>query len=150
VVDQEANRASSNVFEIDSQQHEGLAVSDLALIRRFNELKRPVDAADPFEAGNRRAQPYLTPALGSTARADIFFVVYPNSNETAVASLKAQVWRDGKVISEQSSVVPQADESGAVPMLLESGGNPGEYEVRIVIQQGNSRATGNLKYTVAK
>jgi len=63
VVDQEGNRASTGSVEIDNREQRGVGLSDLALVRRLENLGPPPDPADPFEYTGKRVLPFVTSDL---------------------------------------------------------------------------------------
>jgi VWFA-related protein len=149
VVDQEGNRASTKVMQIDNREQPGPGVSDIALVRRVHDLDRPPDSSDPFEIPGKRAQPFLSNQVPAGAQPYIYFVVYPEKQNLDATSLRAQFLKDGRVLATQKSELPLPDASGAIPMAIQAKAMPGDYEVRITIEQGRRSAQRNLKYTVA-
>jgi VWFA-related protein len=147
VVDQEANRASTTTFEIDNREQQSLGISDIALIRRVQPLEREPDPSDPFETPGKRAQPYVATTLPPGALPYIYFVVYPNEQQPA--TLEAQFLKNGRVLTTQKSTLLQPDSTGAVPMTLQPIALPGDYEVRIKIDQGTVSVDRSIKYTIA-
>jgi VWFA-related protein len=148
VVDQEGNRASASVFQIENRDQPGPGISDVTLVRRVHDLKRAPEAADPFEVPGKRAQPYLSTALPSGAQPYIYFVVYPEQETLETPLLQAQFLRNGQVLSTQRSALPASDASGAVPMTIQPSASPGDYEVKITVQQGQATSQRTLKYTI--
>jgi VWFA-related protein len=149
VVDQEGNRASTKVLEIDNQDQNGLGVSDLALVHIVQDLKRAPIPDDPFEIPGKRASPFVSTALPAGADPFVYFVVYPAKNSAAVPSLSAQFIKDGHVLASQKTALPAPDESGAIPMTIRAVREPGDYEVKITVQQGSGSVERSLKYTIA-
>ncbi len=150
VTDQEGNRASTNVLQIENgEQQKGPAISDITLAHRVETLNRPADAADPFEMPGKRVAPFVSNALPAGAKPSVYFVVYPDRENNATPMLRAQFLKDGRVLQNQKSVLPQADASGAVPMAIQPVAQPGDYEVRITVEQGLAAAQRSLKYTIA-
>jgi hypothetical protein len=148
VVDQEGNRSSTSVFQIENREQTGPGISDIALVRRVHDLKRPPDAADPFEIPGKRAQPFLSATLPAGSQPYIYFVVYPEQETLETALLRAQIIKDGHVLATQRSALPAADASGAVPMAIQPAAAPGDYEVKITVEQGHRSAERSLKYTI--
>jgi hypothetical protein len=148
VVDQECNRASTNIIQIENREQSGLGLSDLALVRRVNVLDRPPDPSDPFEIPRKRAQPFLSATLPAGAQPYIYFVAYPEQNNLDSASLRAQFLKDGRILATQKSVLPLPDSSGAIPMAIEAITLPGDYEVRITVEQGRRSVQRSVKYTI--
>jgi VWFA-related protein len=150
VTDQEGNLASTNVLQIENlEQQKGPAISDLALAHRVETLNRPADASDPFEMPGKRVAPFVSNALPAGAKPAVYFVVYPDPENRETPMLRAQFLKDGRVLQNQKSVLPQADTSGAVPMAIQPAAQPGDYEVRITVEQGRATAQRSLKYTIA-
>ena len=150
VVDQEGNRVSTSVFPLENRDQPGPGISDITLVRRVHDLKRPPDAADPFEIPGKRAQPFLSTALPAGAQPYIYFVVYPEQETLATPLLEAKFIKDGQVLTTQRSALPASDATGAVPMAIQPAAAPGSYEVKITVQQGESSAQRSLQYTIAK
>jgi VWFA-related protein len=149
VVDQEGNRASTNVFQIESREQPGPDVSDVMLVRGVHTLDRPADAADPFEVSGKRAQPFVSTTLPAGALPYIYFVVYPPEETQQTATLRTQFLKSGKVLSTQQSVLPQPDSSGAIPMALQPIAYPGDYEVRITVELAGRSVERSLQYRIA-
>jgi hypothetical protein len=147
-MDQEGNRASTSVFHIENRDQPGPGISDISLVRRVNDLKRPPDPADPFEIPGKRAQPFLSTELPAGAQPFIYFVVYPQQETLETPLLEAKFIKDGKVLATQRSALPASDKSGAVPMAIQPAAAPGDYEVKITVQQGQTSAERSLKYTI--
>ena len=149
VVDQEGNRASTNVVQIDNRESPGLGISDIALVHIVQNMKRDPDPADPFEVPGKRASPFVSTSLTPGADPFVYFVVYPAQNSGAVPGLRAQFLKDGHVMTTQKSALPSPDESGAIPMTIRAIREPGEYEVRITVEQGSAAIERSLKYSIA-
>ena len=149
VVDQEGNRASTNIVQIDNRDQPGLGISDIALVHIMQNMKREPDPTDPFEVPGKRASPFVSTALPAGADPFVYFVVYPAQNSGAVPGLRAQFLKDGQVLTTQKSALPSPDESGAIPMTIRAIREPGIYEVRITVEQGTAAIERSLKYTIA-
>jgi hypothetical protein len=149
VVDQEGNRASTNVLQIDNREQPGPGLSDIALVRRVHNLERAPDLSDPFEVPGKRAQPFVTTTVAAGMQPFLYFVVYPEQQNADAPSMRAQFLKNGRVIASQKSALPLPDASGAVPMAIQPIAAPGDYEVRVTIEQGHRSVQRNLKYTIA-
>lgn len=97
----------------------------------------------------KRVAPFISDALPAGAKPAVYFVVYPDRENSARPMLRAQLLKDGRVLQNQKSELPQADPSGAVPMAIQPAAEPGDYEVRITVEQGRATAQRSLKYTIA-
>jgi VWFA-related protein len=149
VVDEEGNRASTNSITVDNAEQKGLGISDIALVRRLEDLDRPPQAADPFEFPGKRVLPFVSTTLPAGAVPYVYFVVYPEKESTAKTELRVQFLQHGQVIAQQTSELPPPDDSGRIPMVIAALAKAGFYEIRISAVQGSGSAERSLKYIVA-
>ena len=150
VVDHEGNRASTGAFEIDNRQQRGVGLSDLAVVRKLENLTTPADPADPFEYTGKRVLPFVTSNLLAGMRPFVFFMIYPEAGNGAKPVLHVRLLKDGRTIATLKPDVAAPDASGGIPMLLKLTNKPGSYEVRATITQGNSSTERTLQYTLAR
>ena len=148
VVDQEGNRSSTNILEIDDRAEAGPGISDIALVHLVKNLDRAPDETDPFEIPGKRASPFVSTALPAGADPFIYFVIYPEKNSAGVPALQAQFLANGRVVTTQKTALPAPDESGAIPMTIRAIREPGDYEVKISIEQGHASVERSVKYTI--
>jgi hypothetical protein len=149
VVDEEGNRASTNSITVDNAEQKGVGISDIALVRRLEDLDRPPQAADPFEFPGKRVLPFVSTTLPAGAVPYVYFVVYPEKESTAKTELRVQFLQHGQVIAQQTSELPPPDDSGRIPMVIAALAKAGFYEIRISAVQGSGSAERSLKYIVA-
>jgi VWFA-related protein len=150
VVDHEGNRASTGTFEIDNRQQRGVGLSDLAVVRKLENLTTPTDPADPFEYTGRRVLPFVTSNLLAGMKPFVFFMIYPEPENRAKPVVRARLLKDGRTIATLRPDVGAPDASGGIPMLLKVTDKPGSYEVRATVTQGNSSPERTLQYTLAR
>jgi VWFA-related protein len=152
VLDREGNRAGTNVLEFDNPGHKGIGLSSVMLVRQVEAVKGQADAADPFEFATSRVIPELAPALNPASLPYVYFVVYPDKAKEAKAEkpqIEVQFLVDGVVVATQTSDLPPADASGAIPMVVGAVRRPGRCELKIAALQGAESAEQSVKYTVA-
>ncbi len=150
VVDHEANRASTGTFEIDNREQRGVGLSDLAVVRKLENLSTPADPADPFEYTGKRVLPFVTSNLLPGMKPFVFFMIYPEAGNGAKPVLRARLLKDGRTIATLKPGVTAPDASGGIPMLLKVTDKPGSYEVRATVTQGNSSTERAIQYTLAR
>jgi len=148
VVDQEGNRTSTNILQIDNGEHQDPVLSDLVLIHRVHNLTRPPDPLDPFEIPGKRVQPFVVTTLPTGVKPSVYFVVYPGKETGDVPSLRVEFLKDGRTLATKNYLLPKPDSSGAIPMAIEAVAAPGDYEVRITIGQGRGSVQRSLHYTI--
>ena len=149
VVDHEGNRASSSAVEIDNPERRGVGISDLALVRRVENLDRAPDAADPFEFTGRRVLPLVAGDLGIGAQPLLYFVVYPDAENPGMPDVRVQLLKDGRPVETAKAALPLPDSSGSIPLVMEESREPGSYEVRATAMEGGVSMERRLAYTVA-
>jgi len=149
-VDHEGNRASTGTFEIDNRQQLGVGLSDLAVVRKLENLATPVDPADPFEYTGKRVLPFVTSNLLAGTRPFVYFMIYPEAGNGAKPVLRVRLLKDGRTIATLRPDVAAPDASGGIPMLLELTDKPGSYEARATVTQGSSSTERTLQYTLAR
>ena len=150
VVDHEGNRASTGTFEIDNRQQRGVGLSDLAVVRKLENLTTPADPADPFEYNGKRVLPFVTSNFPVGMRPFVFFMIYPEAGNGAKPVVRVRLLKDGRAIATLSPDVGAPDASGGISMLLKLTDKPGGYEVRATVTQGNSSTERTLQYTLAR
>jgi hypothetical protein len=149
VVDHEGNRASTGAFEIDNRRQRGIGLSDLAVVRKLENITTPADPADPFEYTGKRVLPFVTSNLLAGTKPFVFFMIYPEAGNGAKPVLRVRLLKDGRTIATLRPDVAAPDASGGIPMLLRLTDKPGSYEVRATVTQGNSSTERTLPYTLA-
>lgn len=149
VVDQEGNRASTGALRIDNPERKGVGLSDLALVRKMENLASPPDAADPFEFPGKRVLPFVTTDLFTGAVPIAYFVVYPDPGNAAEPHLRVRLLKDGRVIQRRNPELPLPNASGAIPMVTKVSAGPGNYELRVTVVQGRDSVERSLSYTLA-
>jgi hypothetical protein len=150
VVDHEGNRASTGTFEIDNRQQRGVGLSDLAVVRKLENLTTPADPADPFEYTGKRVLPFVTSDLLAGTKPFVFFMVYPEAGNGAEPVLRVRLLQDGRTIATLRPDVGTPDDSGGIPMLLKLADKPGSYEVRATVTQAGASTERTLQYTLAR
>ncbi len=150
VVDHEGNRVSTGTFEIDNRQQRGVGLSDMAVVRKLENLTTPADPADPFEYPGKRVLPFVTSDLLAGTKPFVFFMIYPEAGNGAKPVLRVRLQQDGRAVATLKPDVGAPDDSGAIPMLLKLTDKPGSYELRTTIAQGKSSTEKTLQYTLAR
>ncbi|MGA2183071.1 MAG: VWA domain-containing protein [Bryobacteraceae bacterium] len=149
VVDEEGNRVSTSVLPVDSAAASGPDLSDIMLAQEVKDLGRAMDGSDPFEVEGRRVIPLALAALPAGWNPYLYFVLYPQKDNSAKTRLRVQFLRDGRLITNRTVAVGEPDASGGVPMLISAVQKPGNYEVRVAMTQGRASVERSLTYSIA-
>ena len=122
VVDHEGNRASTGTFEIDNRPQRGVGLSDLAVVRKLENLTAPADPTDPFEYPGKRVLPFVTSDLLAGTQPFVYFTIYPDAGNRSKPVVRVRLQKDGRSIATLNPDMTAPDASGAIPMLLKLTG----------------------------
>lgn len=130
----------------------GVALSDITMIRRFDKAPETPDAGDPYINGKSRIVPTLADAVpgGKGAMLSLYFGIYPDPGSEA-PKLTIQFLQDGKVLAQGSPELPAADRNGVIPYIAHSpieNLKAGLYEVRVLVEQGKHSAEQSTLVTI--
>jgi len=148
-VDWMSGRTSTANFAIDCVAHNGAELSSVALVRRMEAAQGSEAAADPLAYQGKRIYPALFTDLAPGGQQYLYFVAYPNRGSGSKPVLRAQLLLNGHVVANQTAPLPPPDASGAIPVLIEAAGRPGQHEMRFTLSQGSESSTETIRYTVA-
>jgi hypothetical protein len=81
----------------------------------------------------------------------MYFVIYPNKTIPDPPKLAIQFLKDGKVVGQAQPDLPAPNAEGIIPYVATSSAETmpaGQYEIRVVAMQGNTRAEEHSFFTV--
>jgi VWFA-related protein len=153
-LDREANRASTTNVAFDNAGHKGVGLSSILLVGHIEPVTGKVTEADPLEfqpdpAQGKRVVPELDTNVPANVSPYVFFVVYPDKSIAEKPKIQAEFLLDGQVLAKQVADLPAPDQTGAIPMVINTAAKPGNCELRITAMQGNSTSVQSLKYSIA-
>jgi VWFA-related protein len=146
--DEESNRVSArrSVLVVPSRG-EGVGLSALSMIRRIDPVEQPGADQDrnPFVIESGKIVPNLTGRTfkGSGGNLLVFLVVYPSPSIADPPSLELQVLHSGQVLGGGVLDLPESNEKGEIPYIATlpiDQLEPGRYEIRALVRQGDSTA----------
>ena len=150
VVDREGGRSTANVVPlVIPERSKGVGMSSVVLVQQVEPVSGPPDASDPLVFQGKRMVPMAVPALKSTAKPMVYFVVYPDKANADRPKIQVEFLSGGQVLAKQTADLPPPEPSGTIPMIVGAALRPGNCELRITALQGSESATGSVKYTVA-
>ena len=131
----------------------GLALSEIAVVKRTEAVPSgALPTEDPLRQGSTRIVPFLAePSIGAGGDLSLFLVAYTRPGGER-ADLLLEVVRDGRVIAQTLSELPEADSFGRAPFrtTVPTGGlAPGRYEVRVLVKQGGLVAHQKRSFVIA-
>ena len=149
VLDREAGTAAArrSVFVV-SPPAPGVGLSGIVLVRRADKLDSPWNPIDPLEPAGYRITPLLGDQAPAASKPSLYFAVYPDARESAAKpAVTVQYFAFGREVARQTPALPPADVTGAIPVMLEADlEDPGHYEVRVTVKQGDSEAHGAMAF----
>lgn len=154
VIDRQADKigAKKAVF-VAPAQPQGVQISNIALVRRYEPNVKDLDPNDPFQFQGGR----VTPTLNSTIKAEkgsvlsMFFIVYPDPAIKDKATITLEYLKDGQPIGRGEVPLPAADANGRIPYVMSSPADAmpaGGYEIRAIAKQGNTTSQESTAITV--
>ncbi len=147
VVERGGGRASAAVTSIQiADPSSGIGLSSVMLLRQTEEAAGSED--DPLVHEGRRTVPLLDPVLNGGAAPTAIFFVYPDKAAADKPRVKIELLANGRLAATKEDKLPQADESGTIPMRLKTAGLPGNWELRITVTQGARSVTKRARYSV--
>ena len=132
-------------------------MSGVSVIRRIDpintEEKDDIETDNPFVVESGKIVPDLIGSIrkGSGGDLSLFLVVYPSKKSTEPPRLTFQLIRDGKVVGQSTLELPDANEKGEIPYVATvpiEDLDPGRYEVRAVVVQGESTVSEHGFFTI--
>jgi VWFA-related protein len=154
VVDREALKASARrTTVVVPGPAAGVAISNLALVRRTELEAKPLDPADPFHYQGKRIVPMLENAVQKSGDTGLSFylIVSPAAGSTDKVEVTMELAQYGTVIAKAPLPLPAPNERGVIPYLaaLPLASFPeGQYELKFTAKQGSSQAEDQLVFTV--
>jgi VWFA-related protein len=131
------------------KQGEGLAMSSVALIRKWRPKEPDAAPEDPFVVGDKTLTPTLVPKINKSVSSSLPFyvVVYPDARNPDKPEMYIEFNRDGNVKKVAASELGAPDAQGRVQYIANAPigqFDPGNYAVSFVVKQGTERAQENF------
>ena len=150
VLDRESGRSSARRSAIFIPKRTGhLAMSSVALIRKWRPKEPDADADDPFVIGDKSVTPSLLPRINkSVSNALPFYViVYPSKHTTDAPRISVEFDRDGQIKRVAAVTMGAPDAQGRIQYVATAPidqFDPGHYAVRFLVSQGTETAEEDL------
>jgi VWFA-related protein len=152
VTDPEGGLASTRRVALVVPKPESPTVSSIAVVHDVDSLVAPRDPGNPLEFAGGKVLPALPPVVKPQTDAALFFVVYPEISDGKMAQEKPQVvvefFQDGKPVSRASPDVGSPDEVNSFPIITSAKLPPGDYVVKVTVQQAGRTSGESAALTV--
>jgi hypothetical protein len=76
----------------------------------------------------------------------IYFVVYKDKANPDKPKIHVEFKNGGQVVADQTGALPEADQNGAITMLVAAPTRPGNCELQITAMQGDESASEHIAY----
>ncbi len=146
IVDHEGNAASGRQAALLVPQSVQL-LSHITLVRRVEPPSAERDATDPLQYSAGKVIPALSDHLKTGTPVALYMLLNPEKDGGA-AVLSIQLMRDGVEVASETPALEKADANGIIPFLMPANLNPGTYDVRAIVRQGNKVAEERAAFTV--
>lgn len=131
----------------------GLAVSDLVLVRRVDAVEEPRRAADPLLARGGQVTPEVSGVVDQSLPGDLIFygVAYPPLPVQKPVRVTLQILRDGQPIMRSPESDVPVEANSAAPFLAglpRAKLQPGHYEAVLTLRYGDQSAQSETAFVV--
>lgn len=147
--------ACSSSIDVPTADGTKLRLSSVVIVNRVERLgASDQNLKNPLRFGEVLIYPNTgEPLRKSTSKQlALYFTAYPATGSTATPQLAIEVLQDGKSLGQTSGKLPSADATGSIQYanaLPLDGFQPGDYELRITVDDGRSRVTRSAHFSVA-
>jgi hypothetical protein len=155
VMDMQGEKVSArkSVFVVPAKS-DALGISSVTLVRNVKPKDATTKADDPMLSPDGVVMPTVSPVLKKTENDAIPFYVtlYPDKKSADKTTLSMEFSKDGQVLGTVPAPAPgAADAQGRIPYSVripDANFPPGNYEVRLVAQQGTEKAAESVSFTI--
>jgi VWFA-related protein len=138
-------------FEIPAAES-GLSVNSMVLVRKTEPANASDDPADSLRHGDDKVIPNLSGQLApGVTNVSVFFIAHTNPGNVDAATLKAEVFREGKLLGSAPLVTHKADASEFSSYLAGFSIDPpmdGVYEIKAVLSEGGVTTEASAAFTM--
>lgn len=146
--------ARSSTVDVSKADETKLRMSSIVVIKRVEQLgASDQNLKNPF----RFAEVLIYPNTGEPVRKStqkqlaFFFTAYPAKGSTAAPKAAIEILRNGKSMGHSSAQLPAADATGRIQhasALPLDGFQPGAYELKITVNDGQNSVTRSAYFSV--
>jgi VWFA-related protein len=154
VLDSEGDKAGVKRAAFEVPKPEQLTLSSISLVRRVDRASADRDPLNPLEYRGGK----VVPALAGTAKhgtdTSFYFVLYPASTSdgkvdlSVKPSVTVQFYLDGKLIADAVPPLTWNETARAIPVFLAAQFEPGQYMVKVLVEQGKLEAERSAAFVV--
>ena len=154
VLDSEGSKAGVKRAAFEVPKSEQLTLSSISLVRRVDRAEAYRDPLNPLEYRGGRVVPALAGTAGHGTDTSFYFVLYPVAKSDGKVDLSAkpnvtvQFYLDGKLIADAAPPLTWNETARAIPVFLTARFEPGQYMVKVLVEQGTLEAERSAAFVV--
>lgn len=154
VLDSEGAKAGVKRAAFEVPKPEQLTLSSISLVRRVDRASADRDPLNPLEYRGGKVVPALAGAAKHGTDTSFYFVLYPASTSEGKVDLSVkpnvtvQFYLDGKLIADAVPPLTWNETARAIPVFLAAQFEPGQYMVKVLVQQGKLEAERSAAFVV--
>jgi VWFA-related protein len=155
VMDRLANKAGTQHIAFTMEPpSSGPALSDIALVQSIEPVEEAHDTYEPMRYRDGRiVARSATDISGKTSSLPFFFLLHPVAGSLNQPTLRMQIYRDTRLLSDVPMDLHAVSGSGAaIPYLATINGNifpPGKYQVKALFTQNGTTASSVASFHIA-
>ena len=146
IVDHEGNAAAARQSALLVPQSVQL-LSHITLVRRVEPPTAEQDAGDPLQYSAGKVIPALSDHIKAGSPVGLYLLLNPEK-DAGTPVLSIQLMKDGVEVASETPVLEKPDANGIIPFMMSANLNPGTYDVRAIVRQGNKVAEERAAFTV--
>jgi hypothetical protein len=153
-VDRQSMRASVSRATLDVDQDSGFSVSDVAVVRRVDDIHGAANVFDPLQSRGGTVTPDLSDNVVPDATGNVKFyaVAYPPAPVDEPVAMKVEIMQDDKPVAQSPVYQVTLDSNGAATMLASVPAaklQPGQYEADVTFQYKGEKLMKKVDFTLA-
>jgi VWFA-related protein len=154
VLDTDGEKAGVKRAAFEVPKPEALTLSSISLVRRVDRAGAGRDPLNPLEYRGGKVIPALAGTAKKGADTSFYFVLYPASTSDGKVDLSVkpvvtvQFYLDGKLIADAVPPLTWNETARAIPVFLAARFEPGQYMVKVLVEQGPLEAERSAPFVV--
>ena len=153
ILDRNSGKAGAQHVAFEIPNSSGIpSLSNMLLVRQTEPFRAEDDPTEPLRHGNIRVTSNLSGQLAPGAKSvSVFFIAHSDPNVAEAATIKIQVFRDGKPLGGEPMTTRQANGQEFSSYLTSFSINSpvdGLYEVKAILSQGGKTAETGASFNL--
>jgi VWFA-related protein len=152
-VDRNSMKASVSRSTLDVDQNSGFSISDVAVVRRIDDIHGVANPYDPFESRGGDVTPQLGDGVlpDSSGNLRFYAAAYPPAPVDQPVAMKVEVMQDDNIVAQSPVYAVSPDSNGAATALASVPAaklQPGQYEANVIFQYKGDKLTKKVQFVL--